>query len=65
MKVSQLMERLQELPQERTVMCQLVAEDEPGAWNMFFEFENVDSSDWLVQLRVYHPELKRLPTGDP
>lgn len=59
MKVSELIEKLQELPQDRSVLCQVVGQ-ESGAWNMEFDVLNVEQSDWMVRLRVYHPNLKDL-----
>lgn len=58
--VSGLIEELKKLPQDRGVMCQLIGEEE-GVWNMCFEFINVESSDWLVQLKVHHPNMLKLP----
>lgn len=42
-------------------MCQVIGTD-GSAWNMQFEFLNVERSDWMVQLRVSHPDLHTLPT---
>jgi len=61
MKVKDLIEKLKELPQEKSVMCQVVGTSNTTAWNMFFEFQDVKDSDWLVQLRVSHPTIKVLP----
>lgn len=63
MTVKQLIEKLKTLPQECSVMCQVVGQ-ETGAWNMNFDVLNVQQSDWMVQLRVSHPTLKKLPMGD-
>lgn len=59
MKVSDLVERLQNLPQGKEVLCQVVGQSS-GAWNMSFDFHDVPSS-WMVQLSVSHPELMDLP----
>ena len=61
MKVSELIEHLKTLPQDRTIMCQVVPQErDAGAWNMRFEFAEVPASDWLVVLSVSHPDLLRL-----
>lgn len=59
MKVSAAIEALKALPQDRELMCQVVAQD-GTVWNCFYEFHNVPHSDWLCQLRVSHTELKTL-----
>ena len=56
MKVSELVQKLQALPQDRDVICQVV-DTKGGAWNMYFEFNVIGNSDWLVQLRVSHPDF--------
>lgn len=61
MKVSELIELLKQLPQDRTILCQVVEQDGPNAWNMCWSIENVENSDWIVQLRVEHPDLRMLP----
>ena len=63
MKVSELIEKLKTLPQERSVVCQVVGQEE-GAWNMDFEFSNIEHSDWMVGLKISHPRLKALPMDD-
>ena len=60
MKVSELIEKLQGMPQDKTVLCQVVPQEPPGAWNMQFDVADIATS-WMVQLRVFHPELKKLP----
>ena len=59
--VAGLIEQLKELPQDKSVLCQLVVEGKAEAWNMFFDVSDVKDSDWLVQLRVYHPEFTEFP----
>lgn len=63
LKVKDLIKELEKLPQDRSVLCQVVG-TEDGAWNMQFEFKNVEHSDWTVQLKVSHPGLKKLPMDD-
>jgi hypothetical protein len=58
MNVQELIEQLQKLPQEKTVICQVVGQDY-GTWSMWFEFNDVNR---LVQLRIFHPLLMDLPT---
>lgn len=58
MKPPELIEVLKKLPQDKTILCQVV--DEKGqAFQMFYEFNDVENS-WMIQLRVSHPELKDL-----
>jgi hypothetical protein len=57
----ELIKQLEKLPeQDRQILCQVVPEDGPGAWNMFFEFHDAPEAK-LIQLKVYHPDLKTLP----
>ena len=63
MKVSELIEKLKELPQDKSVVCQVVGQ-ESGAWNMQFEVNNITTSDWMCCIRVSHPDLIDLPMGD-
>lgn len=61
MKVSELIEHLKTLPQDKTVVCQVVPQEVgSGAWNMRFEFADAPRSDWMVVLSVSHPDLLRL-----
>ena len=60
MRVKELIEQLQKLPQDKPIMCQVVAQEAPGAWNMHFDVQDIESS-WMVQLRVWHPDIKALP----
>lgn len=56
MMVPELMEILSKLPQDKSILCQLV--DEKGqAFQLDFEFKDNPKS-WMIQLRVSHPELK-------
>ncbi len=63
MKVQELIEKLQQLPQDKSIVCQVVPFDPPGAWNMWFDVFDIQDS-WMVQLRVWHPDLKKLPEFD-
>ena len=63
MKVKELIAALEDLPQDRSIICQVVGQDS-GAWNMEFSVNNIESSDWAVHLRVSHPDLIDLPMGD-
>lgn len=58
MNVSQLIEELQKLPQDKDIVCQVVGQ-KTGAWSMNFEFIDVKKS-WMIQLRVDHPTLENL-----
>ena len=60
MIIKDLIKHLESLPQDRTVLCQVVGQ-ETGAWNMYFEFNVIEASDWIVQLKVFHPTLVKLP----
>ena len=62
MRVSEVIERLQTLPQDKVVLCQVVAED-GKTWNCFYEFNDVKDSDWLCQLRISHPQIATLSDG--
>jgi len=59
-KVAQLIEHLQKLPQDKSIMCQVIPAQGGGAWNMHFDFHDVPDS-WMVQLAVHHRELVTLP----
>ena len=59
MKVSELIEQLQVLPQDKSVLCQVVGQDS-GVWNMEFELNNIKDS-WMVHLKVEHRKLNTLP----
>ena len=59
MLVKELIDILQEMPQEKPIVCQVVGQ-ESGAWQMGFELNNINDS-WMVQLKVEHPALKNLP----
>jgi hypothetical protein len=63
MTIRELIAELSKLPQDRSIICQVVGQD-AGAWNMEFDFKSIERSDWAVQLRVSHPELINLPMGD-
>lgn len=63
MLVSELIKKLETLPQDRSVYCQVVGKD-TGAWAMEFDIKTVESSDWMVALTVSHPNLKNLPMDD-
>jgi len=62
MTLEQLIEQLQDLPQDKSILCQLIGSDETDdrAWNMFFEFSDVKDSSF-IQLKISHPEFKTLP----
>ena len=59
MNVYELITELKKCKPEKTVLCQVT--DQSGkAWNMHFEINDIVDS-WMVQLRVFHPELEELP----
>ena len=58
MKPPELIEVLKNLPQDKSVLCQVV--DQSGhAFNCQFELNDIPNS-WMIQLRVFHDELKDL-----
>lgn len=66
MKVHELAAKLATLPQDRTIIAQVVgSEPGGGAWNMDWDINNVPSSDWMVVITVSHRELPRLPSLEP
>lgn len=58
MTVAELARKLESLPQDKQVVCQVVGQQE-GVWMMGYEFFDTPYS--LVQLRIEHPMLKVLP----
>ena len=58
MKVSNLIETLQKLDPEKTVFAQVVAEDN-SVWNCWFDVNDIPNTK-IVQLRIWHDELKTL-----
>lgn len=60
MRPKDLIKILEDLPEEKEIICQLVGQDDVGAWNMFFDFQDVPDMN-MIQLRVDHPELKAVP----
>lgn len=60
MIVSELIKELEQLPQDKSVLCQVVGVDGPEAWNMSFKVSDIETS-WMVQFKVFHPNLKHLP----
>jgi len=59
MIVKDLIKLLETLPQEKSITCQVVGQ-ESGVWMMGFEFTDIKDS-WMVNLKVDHPRLKKLP----
>ena len=59
MKINELIEKLQKLDPEKLVITQVVGTD-GSAWNMDFDFQDIQNTNF-VQLRVSHPELKKMP----
>lgn len=59
MTVSDLIKKLQQLPGEKSVHCQVLGKSS-GAWNMEFDVKDVRDS-WMVLLAVTHHELIHLP----
>ena len=62
MTPSKLIKQLQLLPQDKSIVCQVVGQ-ESGAWNMGFEFNDIPDS-WMIQLRVEHPRLEKLSMNE-
>jgi len=58
MTVQELIVSLSKLPQDKQVVCQVVAEDNT-VWNCWYDFNDIERSQ-LVQLRIHHDELKTL-----
>ena len=64
MRVRQLIEKLQAMPQDHEVICQVVGQDDDSlAWNMLFDLYEVDGLS-MVQLCVEHPRLRKVPTDE-
>lgn len=61
MRVSEFIEKLKTLPQDKSILCQVVGTEGNGAWNMQFDIVDIPEMSWAVQLRVSHPDLKALP----
>lgn len=59
MLVSELVDRLRELPPDKAVLCQVVAGED--VWNMEYNISDVPASRMAV-LTVSHPQLTSLPT---
>lgn len=59
MTVKQLIEKLEALPKEKSVLCQVCAAD-GSVWNMYFDISDVPNSSSLVVLTATHPDLKTL-----
>ena len=59
MKVKELVNILKEMPQDKSLTCQVVAEN-GDAWNCGFDVTDVESS-WMVNITVSHPQLTHLP----
>lgn len=58
MIVAGLIEILEEMDKNKIIVTQVVAED-GSTWNCYLDINDIPNSD-LVQLRVYHPQLKTL-----
>lgn len=64
MIVEQFIEKLQQLPKEKSLLCQVVGTGDsinPGAWSMEFDVHDIPGTSF-VQIRVSHPDLKELPS---
>jgi hypothetical protein len=59
MLVSQLIKDLQGLDPDKIIMTQVIAQD-GTVWNCWFEINDIARAS-IVQLKVWHPELKTLP----
>lgn len=59
-----LIEHLKTLPQDKSILCQVVGQ-KSGAWSMPYTFVDIPDSSF-IQLRVEHQQLVHLPmnTGD-
>jgi hypothetical protein len=55
MKPPELIELLKKLPQEKSILCQVV-DQSSHAFNCQFEFNDIEKS-WMIQLRVFHEQL--------
>ena len=58
MIVKDLISELEKLPQDKSIVCQVVGK-ESGAWNMEFELNDIPDS-WMIQLKVSHRQLLNL-----
>ena len=63
MNVKDAISKLSKLPQEKELVCQVIANN-GSVWTCLFDFLDVQDSDWACQLRVFHPDLENLP-DDP
>jgi hypothetical protein len=64
MRVGDLIAEFQKVDPEKLTVVQVVG-TEPGSpvWNCWLEVNDVPGS-FLVQIKVWHPELKTLPGGE-
>ena len=61
MKVSDLIEKLKALPQDKELFCQVVpVEPNAGAWGMAFDVVDLPISENMAVLSISHPFLLRL-----
>jgi len=58
--VEELVKILKEMPQDKSLTCQVVAEN-GDTWNCGFDVTDIESS-WMVNIRVSHPQLTHLPS---
>jgi len=59
MRVSDLIKKLEEFDSDKLIVPQVIAED-GTAWNCWIDLNDIKGSG-LVQLKIWHPDLKTLP----
>lgn len=60
MRTHELAKKLLEM-EDKSIICQVVgSEPNGGVWMMAFNIHDVKDA-WFAQLRVTHPDLKKLP----
>ncbi len=60
MIVKDFIKILEEMPQDKSVTCQVVAEN-GDVCNCGFDVTNIKNS-WMVNIKVSHPQLTHLPS---
>lgn len=58
MIVSELIKKLNEMPQDKSITCQVVANN-GDVWNCDFDITDIKDS-WMVNIKVSHPKLESL-----
>ncbi len=59
MLVKELIDKLKEMPQDKTITCQVVAQN-GDVWNCGFDVKDIKNSR-MVNIKVSHHEITHLP----